>query len=137
MTDEHWKRAVDSRAPAGAPVTDIPTPVTNHHEAKKPLKNKGFDGSSVSVIEAKIPPARIEQTAKPLGNQLSSILGTPLGTPSQPITPELSELIELWNTMDSAAQADLLTVARGWAVQQSQHARNHPHNPHKTAADGN
>ncbi len=64
VTDEHWRRAVDSRAPAGAPITDIPAPVTNHHETKKPLKNKGFDGSCVVVIDAKIPPARIELTTR-------------------------------------------------------------------------
>ena len=35
--------------------------------------------------------------------------------PSRPITGELAELLNLWESMGDAARADLLAVARGLA----------------------
>ena len=59
-----------------------------------------------------IPPTGVEQSSNPEGNKHSTGSVPPPVPPSGTINLELAELIELWNTMDATAQADLLKVAR-------------------------
>lgn len=64
VTDDHWSRAVDSGYPTGYPIPADQEDIENHHDTKKPLKNKGSDGSRCLPIVGIVPPARIELTTR-------------------------------------------------------------------------
>ena len=80
--------------------------------AKTLEKNIPIDALQGLAMAGKVPPTGVEQTSNPEGNKHSTGSVPPPVPPSGTINPELAELIELWNTMDATAQADLLTVAR-------------------------
>lgn len=62
-----------------------------------------------------VTPMGFEQTANPAGNKQDAGFVPPLVPPSTIITGDLAELIELWRTLTTCAQRDLLAAARGLA----------------------
>ena len=71
LTDEHWSKAVNSRAPAGAPIANGAGTITTNQMTKKPLRNMGYDASQGLMMAAKIPPTGIEPVTPALGKLCS------------------------------------------------------------------
>ena len=63
VTDDHWKRAIDSRSPTGSPITNGARSIATHHETQKPLKNMGIDALQGLAMPGIIPPTGIEPVA--------------------------------------------------------------------------
>ena len=83
---------------------------------KKPLENMLVDASQGLVMAGQMTPMGMEHRANSQGNRLSGGDVPPYVPPSESITPDLIELIGLWDRLDESARDDLLRVARSWAA---------------------
>jgi hypothetical protein len=71
----------------------------------------GIDALQGLAMAGLIPPTGLEQSQNPLGNRQLDGVVPPYVPPSQHITPELIELLGLWDRMDEAGKSDLLRHA--------------------------
>jgi integrase len=112
VTDAHWKAAVESRPPIRPPITNGSDPITKNQDIKKPLENMAYDASQGLGMDPLVPPQGLEHAANSLGKKQSGGDVPPYVPPSQTITPDLRELIELWPRVPESAREELLAAAR-------------------------
>lgn len=85
---------------------------TKNQPTKKPLEIIDRDGSQGLVIGQIVTPMGLEQSPNSRGNKQSGG-DVPMYVPiSGAITPDLIELIGLWDSMSEAARIELLESAR-------------------------
>jgi integrase len=114
VTDQHWQDAVEcpqSRPPIRPPIPNGSESLTKNQGTQKPLENMGIDALQGLAMAGLIPPTGLEQSQNPLGNRQLDGVVPPYVPPSQHITPELIELLGLWDRMDEAGKSDLLRHA--------------------------
>jgi len=112
ITDDHWKAAIESGSHTGSHIAHNQEPSVPSKGNKKTRKKPGSDGSGVFLIGGEAPPGGLEQNQKIRGNTNNPDLVPPLVPPSLPITHDLIELIECWQSLGTDDQADLLAYAK-------------------------
>ena len=104
VTDDHWKRAIDSLSPTGSPIANGARSIATHHETQKPLRNMPVDALQGLAMAGVIPRQGCVQSVKTLVETQ--------GVGHSSADAELNALLELWPTLSKRARKECLRVAK-------------------------
>lgn len=119
VTQDHYRAGSEFTTDSGGLVGGLIGAISQAFGADSAQKNPAFEAQKGSkTLGNSIPVTRtgLEQLPETLGNEAGGDSVPPMVPPSLPITGELVELLELWESMTEAERVDLLAVARGLAA---------------------